>query len=146
MVSVNGERPVRIARRDREAFPPVPWFLRWATWDGRLGGWLEFRADGMWFRPYRYLQRLLGVKPNRLVGWDDVVAIDLAPTQWLPTPLGAYGRDRRFQLIGFVRGRQCEASLRRRGFEPHRQPAWPDHRLWTCPPEQPDWTLLHDRD
>ena len=123
-VQVSGGRIRRILGRQRNFF-----------------GRLEFREEGLFFAPYRIERVLSGVSPQFLAKWDDVVAVDLNDS-FGGACLTLLRRDGNHQVVGGVNKHLSEDALRRLAFEPHERPSWPGHRLFTRPPDKPDWSLL----
>jgi hypothetical protein len=112
--------------------------------NARIDGRLEFRADGLFFVPYRIEQFLTAVAPQYLASWEDLAAIDLNRSFGSSAWLSLLRRDRQQQGVGGVNGALCEAALTSLGFDGHQQASWPGHKLYTRPPDTPDWTLLGD--
>ena len=105
-------------------------------------GHLEFLEDGLFFAPYRLETLAIGVTPQFLATWDDVAALDLEAMFGTGASLTVFHLDRTRKLIGGVNRHRCEEALTSLAFEPHERPSWPNHRLFTRPPSDPDWSLL----
>lgn len=111
---------------------------------GWIFGRFVFRHDGLWFRPYRLEEVVVGLAQERLVGWEETVAVDVTGGFFGGGDFIAFRADREPLSGGLTNRDRFEWALRSVGFEPHEHRSWPDHRLHTRPAQLPNWDLLLD--